>query len=85
MRLEGEVAIVTGGGMGIGRSGRQLLARERAKVTVTDTSENDAMQAVEDIKRAGGTAEYWYLDVTKEIELKNLRKLRQSCRESMSR
>ena len=84
MRLEGKVAIVTGGGMGIGRSACQLLSREGAKVTVTDASKNDAMQAVEDIKRASGTAECWHLDVTKEIELKNLRKLRQSCRESMS-
>ena len=84
MKLEGKVAIVTGVGMGIGRSSCQLLAREGAKVTVTATSENGAMQAVEDIKRAGGTAEYWHLDVTKEIELKNLRKLRQRRRESMS-
>ena len=52
MRLEGKVAIVTGGGMGIGRSGCQLLAREGAKVTVTDTCENGAMQAVGDIKRS---------------------------------
>jgi NAD(P)-dependent dehydrogenase (short-subunit alcohol dehydrogenase family) len=71
MRLQGKVAIVTGGGMGIGRSACWLLAREGAKVGVTDISEDDAMQTVEDIRRAGGTAEYWHLDVTTEIEVKN--------------
>jgi NAD(P)-dependent dehydrogenase (short-subunit alcohol dehydrogenase family) len=33
MSLEGKVAIVTGGGMGIGRSACQMLAREKAKVS----------------------------------------------------
>jgi len=71
MRLQGKVAIVTGGGMGIGRSACRLLAREGAKVGVTDISENDAMQTVEDIRCAGGTAEYWHLDVTREMEVRN--------------
>jgi NAD(P)-dependent dehydrogenase (short-subunit alcohol dehydrogenase family) len=70
MRLQGKVAIVTGG-MGIGRSACRLLAREGAKVAATDISENDAMQTVEDIRRAGGTAEYWHLHVTREMEVRN--------------
>jgi NAD(P)-dependent dehydrogenase (short-subunit alcohol dehydrogenase family) len=71
MRLQGKVAVVTGGGMGMGRSACLLLAREGAKVAVTDVSENDAMQTVEDIRRTGGTAEHWHLDVTRVIEVKN--------------
>jgi NAD(P)-dependent dehydrogenase (short-subunit alcohol dehydrogenase family) len=46
----GKVAIVTGGGMGIGRSACQLLAPEGAKVTVTAVSGSDAVQSVEDIR-----------------------------------
>ena len=71
MRLQGKVAIVTGGGMGIGRSACCLLAREGAKVAVTDVSENDAIQTVEEIRCAGGVAKYWHLDVTREIEVKS--------------
>jgi len=71
MRLQGKVAVVTGGGSGIGRSACPLLAREGAKVAVTDVSDNDGMKTVEDIRRAGGTAGYWHLDVTRETEVKN--------------
>jgi NAD(P)-dependent dehydrogenase (short-subunit alcohol dehydrogenase family) len=69
MRVQGKVAIVTGGGAGIGRSACLLLAREGANVAVTDVSDNDGMQTVEAIKRARGTAEYWHLDVTRENEV----------------
>ncbi len=69
MRLQGKVAIVTGGGSGIGRSACLLLAREGAKVAVTDVSDNLGRQTVEEIKCAAGTAEYWHLDVTSENEV----------------
>ncbi|MEX0827499.1 MAG: SDR family NAD(P)-dependent oxidoreductase, partial [Haliea sp.] len=38
-RVEGKVAIVTGGGLGIGRAACLLLAREGAKVAVTDIAD----------------------------------------------
>ncbi len=57
--------------MGIGRSACRLLAREGAKVAVTDVSENNATQTVEEIRCAGGVAKYWHLDVTREIKVKS--------------
>lgn len=70
MRVQGKVAIVTGGGSGIGRSACLLLAREGAKVALTDISDNAGRETVEEIKRAAGTAAYWHLDVTSENEVK---------------
>src|SRR6266540_2916853 len=64
-RLEGRVAIVTGGGRGIGRGVALLLAQEGAKVVVNDygvnvdgttPSEGPAAEVAEEIKRAGGQA-----------------------------
>ncbi len=68
-RVEGKNAVVTGGGLGIGRATCLALAGEGAKVAVTDISDDDGRQVVSDIREAGGEAEYWHLDVSKEDEV----------------
>ncbi|KAG1741884.1 uncharacterized protein EDB91DRAFT_1129994 [Suillus paluster] len=54
--LSGEVAIITGGGQGIGRSAALLFAKEGAKVVVSDIDAKKAAAVVEEIKAAGGDA-----------------------------
>ncbi len=53
MRLQDKIAIVTGGGQGIGRETALTFAREGAKVVVADMNEEAAGLVVEEIKQAG--------------------------------
>jgi NAD(P)-dependent dehydrogenase (short-subunit alcohol dehydrogenase family) len=71
-RLKGKVALITGGAKGIGKSASMLMAREGAKVAVTDVDDDAGKAAIEEIRSAGGDAEYWRLDVSKESEVKRV-------------
>jgi NAD(P)-dependent dehydrogenase (short-subunit alcohol dehydrogenase family) len=62
-RFEGKVAIVTGGGSGIGRATARLLASEGAAVTVADVRAESADAVVREIAAAGGTARVQVVDV----------------------
>ena len=63
--LDGQVAIVTGAGRGIGRAIALRLAREGASVAVTDIDKENAEQVVEEIKAAGDVAFALKVDVTR--------------------
>ena len=56
MRLKDKVALVTGGGSGIGHATAVLFAAQGAKVVVSDLNEANALETVAEIKAAGGDA-----------------------------
>lgn len=65
-RVSGKVALVTGGAKGIGEACALLLAKEGAKVVVSDLSRGDGEKVVAAIKAAGGDAIFIEQDVTDE-------------------
>jgi len=68
MRLEGKVALITGGASGMGRSEAEIFAREGAKVVVGDILQSEGSEVVRDIEKAGGQARFVKLDVTSEAD-----------------
>lgn len=69
-RVDGKVAIVTGGALGIGRATAILLAKEGAKVALTDVLDEGGRAVVE--KHSGGLLRYWHLDVSQEAQVKTV-------------
>jgi NAD(P)-dependent dehydrogenase (short-subunit alcohol dehydrogenase family) len=65
-RVDGKVAIVTGGGGGIGGATARALAREGAFVAVTDIDGDRAGSVVEAIESSGGTALTVQADLSEE-------------------
>jgi NAD(P)-dependent dehydrogenase (short-subunit alcohol dehydrogenase family) len=65
-QVEGKIALVTGGASGIGAACAATLAREGAKVVVTDIDDKLGKQTVERIQSAGGDAVFLNQDVTQE-------------------
>ncbi len=57
-RVSGKVALITGGGSGIGRATAIVFAREGAKVVIADYNREGGEQTVKTIKAAGGEASF---------------------------
>ncbi|MBM7598999.1 NAD(P)-dependent dehydrogenase (short-subunit alcohol dehydrogenase family) [Virgibacillus halotolerans] len=66
MNLENEVALITGGGKGIGKATALLLAKKKAKVVITDINEEDGDKTLQEIKGKGGEAIFIKHDVSSE-------------------
>jgi len=62
--LDGRIAVVTGGGSGIGRAIAQGYAKEGAQIAVLDINGDAAAQTAKSITTAGGKATSFALDVT---------------------
>jgi len=68
MRLDGKVALISGGARGMGAEEARIFAREGAKVVIGDISEDDGKAVEAQIAEAGGQALFTRLDVTQEAD-----------------
>ncbi|WP_206448062.1 SDR family NAD(P)-dependent oxidoreductase [Agrococcus sp. KRD186] len=71
-RFDGKVALVTGGGSGIGEAIAKRLASEGAKVVITDIKLDAAQRVVDEIGAAGGTASSIEADSSKPADAKKV-------------
>jgi len=67
--LTNKVALVTGARRGMGKAHSLALARQGAKVVVTDINQEECQAVVEEIKKQGGEAIALKLDVSKKAEV----------------
>jgi 2-keto-3-deoxy-L-fuconate dehydrogenase len=64
--LKNKTAVVTGGGSGIGKAICQIFAQQGALVYLLDVDEKRSVETVEQIKQAGGRAEFLFCPVDQE-------------------
>src|SRR5919109_2541543 len=67
-RLDGKVALISGGARGQGAAEAKLCAREGAKVVLGDVLDAQGKQVEAEIRAVGGEATYVHLDVTREAD-----------------
>ncbi len=72
MKLENKVAVITGGGSGMGKASALLFAAEGAKVAVVDLDERAAAETASEINAAGGQATAIRADVSKEADAEHM-------------
>jgi NAD(P)-dependent dehydrogenase (short-subunit alcohol dehydrogenase family) len=72
MRLSGKVAVITGGGSGIGRATAIAFAREGAKVVIGNRNTEAGESTVATIRAAGGVCDFVRTDVTVSQDVERL-------------
>jgi NAD(P)-dependent dehydrogenase (short-subunit alcohol dehydrogenase family) len=70
--MNGKVALVTGGGGGIGRATALAFAKYGAKVAVADINTQDGNDTVRLVSEAGGEALFIEVDVSREMSVKEM-------------
>lgn len=70
--MEGKVAIVTGGGSGIGRATALAFARRGVRVVIADILSEESKTVVNKIKEAGGEATFINTDVSKASDVETM-------------
>ena len=70
-KLDGKVALISGGARGQGAAEAQTFAREGAKVVFSDIRDDEGKKVESDIRAAGDDAIYVHLDVTSEMDWQN--------------
>ena len=68
-QFSGKVALVTGGGSGIGRAATLLFARDGARVAVADINDAGSEETVRMIEKAGGEGFVVHADVSKAADV----------------
>src|SRR5262245_23463142 len=72
MRLQDKIALITGSGSGIGEATAKTFAREGATVVVTDIDDDNGRRVVEEIRHAGGRAEYTHADIGQTADIEKM-------------
>lgn len=67
-RLDGKVALITGGASGMGMVAARLFASEGAKVVLTDLADEQGEGVADKIRGGGGDATYVHADVSSEAD-----------------